>query len=443
MSLLSQIPKPSFIFDPSQANESRDALTQVRRIADQSGGGFTRGSSKYVVNKAGVLVEVPEGVPAVEFDGAFNKGYLAEPSATNLLTHPNKFDESVWAKNDCALSEVGAFGDIKAWEMKANSGTDIAPSLRRAFIAADNSNRTNRVVVKAGTHSRIQLSFGVGATTFSAAILIELSTGEVVGTRNDARSTLEGFQVKKLSSGWFLIEANSGAGTADPSDSSSRRNNLGIAIVSPTATSPTNSSDIPFNPTGDETIYVAATQAEIGLVGSSFVLPPFGTGGTSTRSADSLVFTGAQDLIGQTSGVMLVKSERNFLPQSARNVIFLLIATTGSANRITIDYATSGRIEFRTIVNNSTTHTYVHTSDLDTAIMALSYSQSKVAFYINGSKVFESLTPSINFTEILSRALIGTFTASGFEANATIKSAYLWNNADWITDELAKTLTRL
>ena len=61
---------------------------------------MTRVSTKTVFDSAGRLVTVPANALGWDHDPATGqaRGYLAEPSATNLLLHSNDFSDSYWVK---------------------------------------------------------------------------------------------------------------------------------------------------------------------------------------------------------------------------------------------------------------------------------------------------------------------------------------------------------
>jgi hypothetical protein len=394
MSLLSQIPKPSFIFDPSQANESRDALTQVRRIADQSGGGFTRASTKYVVNKAGVLVEVPANIPAVEFDGAFNKGYKAEPSATNLVLRSEELDAAAWSPTDTTVTPNAV----------------ISP---KGVQDAD-------IVSIGGAASRVAQNLSLGAGTYTASVWVR-SISSDVGVRLvlvvDGSNVFDNIVVNDQ---WQRIKITVTAST-------------GITAIQ------LRGSLAGGSPTGDVAFWGA--QLETGSVATSYI-PTVAS--TATRSADSLVFTGAQDLIGQSSGVILMDFIKGF-EANGFDQFFSLEAST-SSNRINFRLEPSGsnnfRVSFRVggVDENSTITGFPISSKI--RILVDYISGDRLNIYINGSPFLTNVSIG-TWASVISNIAIGNGVGTGATLSNRIKSAYLWNNADWITDELAQTLTRI
>jgi hypothetical protein len=425
MSLLSQIPKPSFIFDPSQANESRDALTQVRRIADQSGGGFTRAGSKYVVNKAGVLVEVPAGVPAVEFDGAFNKGYLAEPSATNLLQRSEEFDNAVWIKTGANITPndaVAPDGEPTADKLVESTSTG-AHSIAQLLSNAPVNTYTFSVFIKPFAGSRnIAIypfrSTDAGGTATRGVVFTQ--TGEFVGF--EGTGTNPSFAVSKSQTGWLRLSVTGATAS--------------IANIAPQIRL---ADGVSVSYTGDGTsgIFIWGAQLETGSVATSYI-PTVAS--TATRPADSLVFTGAQDLIGQ-DWVILVEIDLRIYSGSFVNIFTLYDSSNILVGTLSIRRNTSPiNLEYGWVGTGNFTNTNLVNSSGKYKIL-LSKKGLSQQLFVNSVKEFRTANTEPNKADKIG---IGNRADTGGNVfGDTIKSAYLWNNADWITDELAKTLTRL
>jgi hypothetical protein len=415
MSLLSQIPKPSFIFDPSQANESRDALTQVRRIADQSGGGFSRAGSKYVVNKAGVLVEVPAGVPAVEFDGAFNKGYLAEPSATNLLERSEDFDNAYWTKSVTSVTKnanIAPDGEETADSILSTLDTSTEHRVRAATSLSVSTTHTASVYVK-----KITTRYAyIRDLTNNIASVYDLENGVVSfqGSGTVASITPVGEYYRII--------------MTYTTPSSIVNNLLDFGYT----TSATNFSSIV--PIG-EGISIWGAQLETGSVATSYI--PTTTAPTTSRPADSLVFTGAQDLIGQSSGVMLV--DVNLI----NNLPSLEIANlaTSASERIVLD-RTASELRVRVVSGGVARGFRQSPNSSGNFRVLVAYTKTELSFFINNEKISTTATLSGDLPA-MNQIRLGINIFGGGQFNDFIKSAYLWNNADWITDELAQTLTRI
>jgi hypothetical protein len=386
---------------------SGQTMDWANTLVRSRGGTFTRPSDKWVINKAGILEPRPAGFPAVEFDGAFNKGYLAEPSATNLVTQ-----------------ESWIFDSVTGWSVSVGSST-------REDTDEDSFLGGRCMLVKFDATQ----SFTIITTTNSA---FSISAGQ---TR-----TLSCWMKKKAGSSDLVIMSariqNSG-GTALSSPSETKTITSEWKKYRFTFTAPADSSahSIRFQGNNYDTeFYVDCIQLESGLVDTSFV-PHNEVGQTVTRPADSLVFTGAQDLIGQTSGVMLVKVN---LDNNDTFVIRTIMGISDGtpSNRISLRKSTDQRIAL-IIVNSGSVSASVQSSTNQFGFfnVAVVYGINRLDLFINGVKLTNTSSGTLpSFSRIDVGKIEGTGTTNFL--NDTIKSAYLWNNADWITDELAQTLTR-
>lgn len=90
----------SLIFDGRLAASAAGKLFPLKpNVKDLTGDFFTvaRAGTKWVLNSAGVLTEVPANFPAFEWnaDGTY-RGLLVEPGATNIILRSQEFGTSPW-----------------------------------------------------------------------------------------------------------------------------------------------------------------------------------------------------------------------------------------------------------------------------------------------------------------------------------------------------------
>src|SRR5690625_4496037 len=73
---------------------------------------MTRASTKTVFDSTGRLVTVPANALGWDHDPATgeSRGYLAEPSATNLLLHSNDLTQGAWSKSNLSVSAAAIIG---------------------------------------------------------------------------------------------------------------------------------------------------------------------------------------------------------------------------------------------------------------------------------------------------------------------------------------------
>ncbi|MCP4553689.1 MAG: hypothetical protein GY834_16980, partial [Bacteroidetes bacterium] len=65
---------------------------------------FTRSSNATVVNKAGLIETVGNGIPRIDFLGNTQGALKLEPQRTNLITQSEAFDNSYWTKNGASVT---------------------------------------------------------------------------------------------------------------------------------------------------------------------------------------------------------------------------------------------------------------------------------------------------------------------------------------------------
>lgn len=405
MSILNQIPKPSFIFDPTMANESRGALAQVRRVENETGqesDAFTRNTSKYVINKAGVLVEVPENVPAVEFDKAFPKGYLAEPGATNLYTRPFFLQGTAgWTSPGTAIVENALSGQRGVGFGYKYSGTGVTDLFQTVPVEEGEDYTIHAWYFLEDQSSNIQIRFRWLN-----------SSNDVITTNNVNIHNAMEFEK------WTHIQ---------------RTRQAPAGAVSCRAY-PVNVGSGAFNDTAG---IVAFPMIEKGSVATSFV---GADDQTASRGADSMIFENAEDLIGQQSGVILVDLDFKFIDGVSQTIIELSDGST--SNRLYLQNPTTGSQDLAVITTSLGASAVERTgTPLLSGIQKILVGYNDGEFlkiYINSQKLIEEgfLKP-----ESLNNMALGSRRSEGQYVNSHIRKAYLWNNADWLTDELAERLT--
>tara|TARA_R110000822_G_scaffold18253_4_gene60482 strand:+ start:606 stop:1715 length:1110 start_codon:yes stop_codon:yes gene_type:complete len=94
---------------------------------------FTRASSATVVNKAGLIETVENGIPRIDFSNDANGALLLEPTRSNLTTYSEAFDNAYWTKSNTTVTSgfVSPDGTNNAFKLTSNNGGNIIsrPSL--------------------------------------------------------------------------------------------------------------------------------------------------------------------------------------------------------------------------------------------------------------------------------------------------------------------------
>ena len=141
----------------------------------------SRASTATVINQAGLIENVGNGIPRVDYVGNTKGAYLLEPQSTNLLVYSNDFSRGQWSKSNSSV-ESGF----------ASPSKDIPLGAFRFNLNASGymfaSATTTKVVGSKETIS-------IFSTTNTDGIFCKFGGSTLAGT--------DVFKKETLSSGWF------------------------------------------------------------------------------------------------------------------------------------------------------------------------------------------------------------------------------------------------
>jgi hypothetical protein len=437
MSILNQIPTPSFEFNPGLV-DNRGALALVRQgqdITGQSAFPFVRNGVKNVPDKLGILRAVPANEPAVTFDGqGRNLGYLAESARTNQVL--NSRDFASWGEGANITGSVQTVKGLTGRKMVLNAEGNIGNA---SDVLQRNNSRTytngqqytvSFIAKKTSSHG--VFGYVLTGSTFGdlyGIFSVNDNTTGVGSVASSANYANRSRKITPLGNDEFLCEEtftfNGTTGTG----------NQFLLLSVPNSVS-SNIQNI-----GNEGAF-GAPQIELGGFASSRILTD---GSALTRPADILTFTDASDFIGQSEGVIYAEVDVNNIDSVASGLVVLTDSLGNDAsNRIMIyKTATTNNIAFQLRISN--TNIINHEQPVLTNKLKLIglYKSGYLSFFVNGTKV---LTDSSSFTLPLFDIIkIGRFTGSTIELpfNDPIRSVRLWKTADWCDDATAQLLTRI
>lgn len=288
------------------SSESLDA-----RITASGGANGTR------FNSAGQLVTAT--TPRYDYDPVTHaaKGLLIEEARTNLAYPSEQFDHANWTKS--ALSTTANTATSPSGATTADKlvpdGT-AAKHLTQFGWSATVQAYNGTVFAKADGYSVLGIGFVNNGANGGDAV--DLSTGAVVsgaGMTNSPFSTTAGVTVTAIGGGWYRISINrtpNGAG------------NFYLALyVVPDGTN--------YHSVGDGTkgILVYGAQIEAGAFATSYI--PTTTGGSVTRSVDTLTMTGTDfsSWFNASAGTFVVEATPIEVVTSFRGVV---VANDGTSN---------------------------------------------------------------------------------------------------------------
>lgn len=340
-------------------------------------GDFTvaRTSVKRVLNASGVLASVAANTPALEFnaDGSY-RGTLVEPAATNLLLRSEEFDDAYWSKNASAV--VTANTDV------APDGNTTADTLTP--IASEFSGVFRTITTAAGAHTMSVYARVASGTKLFRFFRFNGADGTVASPNFTITTTWQRFTwttSPTASATWYIVNA-----AADTT---------------------------PY--------FIWGAQLETGAVATSYI-PTVAS--TETRTADSVTFTGASSLIGQTEGTLYVEA---IIP-SAPTGIFLAIGDGTANNRILFQFTNTTTLyaTIRVAGANNDYQVTIPTVPASGGLykLALGYNLNDYAFAVNGSTI--SPSTSARLVPACSVVYLGQSAASANQLGGHVRAVALY-----------------
>lgn len=239
---------------------------------------FTRASTGYARNQAGVLVPFASGSLRTG-----DRGALIEGAGTNLCLQSQTFDNASWTKSRTSLSANAAIapdGTMTADKLieTVDSGTHRA--YQTFTKAASAVTYTLSVYLKAAERTFAHIRIAETGEGNPATVGLNLSTGEL-GTPYGSGITGVSAAVVTVANGWYRLSIT-GTTTTDT--------NLAVYVMAATGLT---SGDISY--VGDITngVYIWGAQLEAASFPSSYIPT---TTASATRAADSLTVTGVTGL---------------------------------------------------------------------------------------------------------------------------------------------------
>ena len=235
-----------------------------------TGATFTRASSGWYFNSAGVLVSAATNVARFDYDPVTLAplGYLAEMQSTNSITQ--SADLSSWSTQAAAAATDGTLGpdgSTQMYKITAAAGAGTHGLRQTAVAVSTNDTYSISFVIKQGTERYCTIGDD-GASSWHVATF-DFQTGTFTNETNATG------QARQLAGGLWRIGAK-----IVSSNNHTTRACIGFG---PSANVGTTQN---YTAAGTETGYATAAQLEAGGVGVTSYIPTAGS--TVTRSADVL-----------------------------------------------------------------------------------------------------------------------------------------------------------
>jgi hypothetical protein len=313
---------------------------------------FDRASEGTRVRKDGLIEEVTNDVPRLDWYNSNCPSLILEPQRTNETTYSEDYTQtSYWnnvidvvATKDEAVAPDGTF---TANKIQANSGTNFKILRKGAFTIP--SGITMSMFVKRGNHDYIIFK-AQGDYSFN------LSTLQWGGSYSNV-----GYE--DYGNGWIRLYATT---------TSSSLNYFGIYL-----------SDSNFNQswaaTGNEFVYVWGAQYEVGDYVSSYIKT---TGSTVTRLKDECINGGDSDLFDITEGTFFVDANNFGTPLNAYSMITISDGT--GSNYVRYIYESS---RIRVSVLGLGDYFITGVNDNERNKVATTFKENEMKVFFNGSLV--------------------------------------------------------
>ena len=379
---------------------------------------FSRNTTATRINKDGLIENVGNNVPRLDYEGGGCPSLLLEPQSTNLIAQSEAFSNSYWTKSGASV--VGGFsapsvnsplGAIYLVEDSSNGNHSISSNpLLNVFDATTSifvkSNGSNYFVIRSNSSGGAYLN-----CTFN------LITG--VNTYN---GMTKGFEIKSISNGWYRISStNRSSATAyrdlsfNLSQSDVLNNNL-----------PSHQGD------GTSGVYIFGAQIEAQSYATSYIPT---SGSAQTRLADTANNAGNASTFNDSEGVLMVEISDLY---------------SGGGGVISINTGNNTQKIFLYLLNNTTVRYYaqgsggVITDDIPISSasnfnkIVFKYKSSDFAVWINGFELYTN-TSAITFSNLSSLDFHNPYLGGTENFYGKTKQIQYYNTA--LTDLELETLT--
>ena len=117
---------------------------------------FTRNSTATVVNESGLIEEVGNDVPRIDFKDNSKGALLLEPSRTNLIPYSEDFSQWTDAGTTSVLSNItNPSGGLQSYLLSASSSATNALRYNNSFSAS--TNYSYSLFLKSGTSQEVRM----------------------------------------------------------------------------------------------------------------------------------------------------------------------------------------------------------------------------------------------------------------------------------------------
>jgi hypothetical protein len=340
--------KPQFTLIPSAYNTSK-----VYSVLPVNGDGdfdFDRASKGTRVREDGLIEEVTDNVPRLDWYDSNCPSLLLEPLRTNLQVYSEEFDNVIWTKSRTTITAndtISPNGELTADKI---TGDGTGTSYVYDEISLTNGNTyTISIFVKPIINISsfaINVFGGVGTAPFD---LINKTTGTLTGDFTSAK-------IEDYGNGWLRC-----SGTLTLSSTTGTKN-IGYGLID-------------FN--GDQ-FYLFGAQVEEGDYPTSYIKTE---ASTVTRLKDECLNGGDSDLFDITEGTFFT----DVTPYNSGNVTVIGLSIGNDTQKIIFQFQSNGT-QVRVFSSGGVSFYANLTFDQRNKI-AVTFKENEYKFFINGALV--------------------------------------------------------
>ena len=347
---------PKLALIPSGYKQSPPTVYSI--LPNNADGDFTyeRNGSATRVRKDGLIEEVVNDTPRLDWLNSDCPSLLLEPQRTNLQAYSENFSGAAWTpafSTITANSSISPNGELTAYKLETTSSVG---SLNGFLQITANTEYTYSLFVKADTTSicKIELydTLSGGASYYYGLVNFDMSTETIT-------TSLATASFDKLDSGWYRLKI--------------------------TATSPNplqgGGTGVSISLTQAGSIFIWGGQMEAGGYATSYIKNVDDINGV-TRLKDECFNGGDADLFDITEGTFFVDAV-NFSPPL--NDYSMITLSNGSANIVRFLYESS-RIRVTVIASNNVEQDYfiAGVASNQRNKVALTFKENEFKVYHNG-----------------------------------------------------------
>ena len=354
--------------------------TKVYSILPSDGGGdftFDRANGYASrVREDGLIEEVSNDTPRLDYLDGGCPSLLLEPSRTNLITYSENFSQWTNTRSSDLSGFISPTGENNATKFISDTTASSSHIIKSSnFTISSGQTYTYSVFVKANQLNYVRLLFTDSTLSKFLSVYFNLTNGTVGTTFDGSSATLDSSNIENFGNGWFRCSVT---GDLDTTTTAHARIYLSEA-----------DNDFTFDGDGTSSIYIYGAQLEQGSYATSYIKS--NSGSPTTRFAETCTDAGDATIFNDEEGVLY--AEISALHDSGHH--FISVNNSNVSNRITIElYPNTGTLVSRLTTNGVQKAFLVANNIVKTNMnkIAVRYYLNNFSLWVNGNEISDDLT---------------------------------------------------